>query len=311
VASLVCGWFIPAAVLRFALRSLRESPKAQASNYAGRTVVYGLGIAWLVWALMVPFLPLVYGAVRIPAGFVGGRAENPLAWPALVLVASLLAFVCFCFGLIDDSYGARGAGGFRGHLKALFTGHLTTGALKLFGMSLASLMAGIFVSLLREGRSDLSSACTHLSVLSFLVPLLLGASIALTANFVNLTDLRPARASKVFLVLVVLGGIVNLCMTGFQNVILSALTLVVLLGPLLATWRYDAGEVAMLGDAGANPMGAVAGLYFTWNLPWWGLVLYVTVMLALNLLSEKVSFSAAIDRTPVLRFLDGLGRKKP
>jgi hypothetical protein len=82
-----------------------------------------------------------------------------------------------------------------------------------------------------------------------------------------------------------------------------------LMGPVFATFRYDVGEQGMLGDAGANPMGAVAGLLIVGGLPVWGLAAYFAGVLALNLASERFSFSAAIDDNGVLRWLDGLGRK--
>jgi hypothetical protein len=82
-----------------------------------------------------------------------------------------------------------------------------------------------------------------------------------------------------------------------------------LLGPVLAVWRYDVGEIAMLGDAGANPMGAVAGMFVVAGLPRWGLFLYLGLVLALNLVSERHSFSSVIAGNRVLSWLDGLGRE--
>jgi hypothetical protein len=80
------------------------------------------------------------------------------------------------------------------------------------------------------------------------------------------------------------------------------------LGPVAAVWRYDLREEGMLGDAGANPMGAVAGLLIVAGLPLWALVVYFAVMLGLNVASERVSFSAVIERTGWLRRIDLLGR---
>jgi hypothetical protein len=137
----------------------------------------------------------------------------------------------------------------------------------------------------------------------WLVPTILGGlAIALTANFLNLVDLRPARASKVYLLLLIFGF---LCAPSE----LGAIAFLAL--PILAVWGFDAGERAMLGDAGANPAGAVIGLYFTLILSWQWLAVYVAIMLFLNLVSEKVSYSALIERTPFLKWLDMLGRPKP
>ncbi len=79
-------------------------------------------------------------------------------------------------------------------------------------------------------------------------------------------------------------------------------------GPVIAVWGHDLGERGMLGDAGANPMGAVAGMLIVIGLPLWGLVAYFALMLGLSLTSERVSFSRVIEQNATLRWLDGLGR---
>jgi hypothetical protein len=66
----------------------------------------------------------------------------------------------------------------------------------------------------------------------------------------------------------------------------------------------------MLGDAGANPLGGVLGLGLATALDGRGRVVAVLVLVLLNGLSERYSFSRAIERTPVLRQLDLLGRGK-
>ena len=65
----------------------------------------------------------------------------------------------------------------------------------------------------------------------------------------------------------------------------------------------------MLGDAGANAGGVLAGWLLVVALVawWWALAAYVLFALALNIASERISFSAVISRTPMLRWLDGLG----
>jgi UDP-N-acetylmuramyl pentapeptide phosphotransferase/UDP-N-acetylglucosamine-1-phosphate transferase len=71
----------------------------------------------------------------------------------------------------------------------------------------------------------------------------------------------------------------------------------------------DLAERMMLGDAGANVLGATVGLGVV--LTQSPLVRTVTliVVAALNLASEVVSFSKVIDRTPPLRAADRFGRR--
>jgi hypothetical protein len=82
------------------------------------------------------------------------------------------------------------------------------------------------------------------------------------------------------------------------------------LGPLVAVWRFDLGEKGMIGDAGANSMGAFLGFLFATSLPTWALMVAVVVLAAVNLLSERVSFSKIIEGNAVLSVLDKWGRKK-
>ena len=65
----------------------------------------------------------------------------------------------------------------------------------------------------------------------------------------------------------------------------------------------------MLGDCGANALGAAVGTAAVQALPWQPRLLACAAAVALNLASEKVSFTAVIERTPLLRRLDQLGRR--
>jgi hypothetical protein len=127
----------------------------------------------------------------------------------------------------------------------------------------------------------------------------------------NLFDLRPGRAQKIYLLALALA---IACIAVFGVVKLMGWDLLALalaaLGPLIAVWRFDLGEKGMIGDAGAKSMGAFLGFLFATALPFWALAI-VTVGLALvNLLSERVSFSKIIEGNRVLSTLDEWGRKK-
>jgi len=121
-------------------------------NYAGRTVELYAGPASAL-------------AVAVGAGRVSPAAG----------VAVAVAGIC---GAYDDIAGADDARrGFRAHLRALRDGEVTSGAVKLFGISAAGLVAGAF---LKERPLD---------------KLLAGVVIAGAAHFVNLVDVRPGRAA--------------------------------------------------------------------------------------------------------------------
>ena len=56
----------------------------------------------------------------------------------------------------------------------------------------------------------------------------------------------------------------------------------------------------MLGDVGANVLGAVVGLAVVLETSPTTRHVIVVVLLALNVISERVSFSRVIDRVPLL-----------
>jgi hypothetical protein len=150
--------------------------------------------------------------------------------------------------------------------------------------------------------------------------------IALSANAVNLADLRPGRGLKVGFVLYVLGLLSAVALCAQARVPVGGAVLAVGLvgillgGPLLAMWPYDVRERGMLGDAGANAVGALLGyVIFAGLAPaaaaGGGLALAVLgvvagLLLLVNGLSERYSYSELIERNATLRWLDQLGRPR-
>ena len=69
----------------------------------------------------------------------------------------------------------------------------------------------------------------------------------------------------------------------------------------------DLDEEIMLGDAGANALGALLGVALAARTGPAGRALALTVLAGLTAASEKVSFTKVIQDTPWLRELDALG----
>jgi UDP-N-acetylmuramyl pentapeptide phosphotransferase/UDP-N-acetylglucosamine-1-phosphate transferase len=198
--------------------------------------------------------------------------------------AAGLAVVCgaAAVGLYDDLYGDRHARGLRGHALALREGRMTTGAVKL-----AALVGTAFVG----------SRATHRALPDVALGTVL---VAGGANLVNLFDLRPGRAAKVTLL-----GAAGLIAGGDrQGRALAAAAG----GAALAALPADLGERAMLGDCGAGALGALLG----WSASLGGTrhrrSVLAAAVIALTLVSERVSFSEVIERRSALRALDRLGR---
>jgi hypothetical protein len=187
-------------------------------------------------------------------------------------------------GLLDDLGGAGESGGFAAHLHALGEGRLTTGAIKLFG--------GAAVAIVVVATREPDSIGRVLAD---------GALVALAANLGNLFDRAPGRTIKVTLV----AFLVLVLAVGAQRE-LAGVALAVGAGAGLLT--ADLRERLMLGDAGANVLGAVLGLGVVLTCSP-GVRTAVLVLLALlNLASEWVSFSRVIAAAPPLRAADRWGR---
>ncbi|PKQ19975.1 MAG: hypothetical protein CVT66_07455 [Actinobacteria bacterium HGW-Actinobacteria-6] len=296
--SLVGCVVVPTLFMKMLVPSLERGRSVL--NFRGREVFPGLGIVWIIWA----------GCAIITG--VGSAALGTQSVMMMLTLLGPLALVAAALGLIDDAYGTSADRGFRGHFRALGHGRVTTGMLKLIGIGAASLVVAAIlgqIALWGVGASILGRVVGTL---------LAAAAIAFTANLVNLTDLRPGRALKVYLILVTLGSalVLRAVFVGFElgssdaslAVIFTGSLYLALIGPVLAVWRFDLGERGMLGDAGANAMGAVAGALIVIAMPMWTLIIYAIVLLGLNLAAERVSFSVVIERTRVLRWFDILGR---
>jgi hypothetical protein len=111
---------------------------------------------------------------------------------------------------------------------------------------------------------------------------------ALAANVLNQLDTAPGRALKAYLA--------------------AAAVLDAPKGVAVLLLPYDLREMAMLGDAGSNSLGALLGLKSVGRLTGRGRAVAIGALAGLTLFGEIVSIGGLIERTPVLRDLDRLGR---
>jgi hypothetical protein len=113
--------------------------------------------------------------------------------------------------------------------------------------------------------------------------------VGLAANALNQLDTRPGRALKAYLVAAVATE--------------SPVRVAVLLLP------YDLREMAMLGDAGSNALGALLGLNSVKRFTGRGQWVAIGALAGLTILGERTSLGSWIERTPVLSWVDRLGRR--
>ena len=213
------------------------------------------------------------------AGVAGSRGSGKVKAAALVAGA-----VSGAVGAYDDLRGTTQAKGFRGHLSALKRGEVTSGAVKILGVGAAGLAAAALLPRKSRGVKAVAGVVAD------------GALIAGTANLTNLLDLRPGRALKAVAALNAPLAVVN----GPAGAVVGAAA---------ASAPSDLGERAMLGDAGANALGAMLGAAAAVSLPRPARLALLGGIVALTAASEKVSFTKVIERTPPLRWLDMLGRR--
>ncbi|MFF8878942.1 hypothetical protein [Streptomyces flaveolus] len=233
---------LAAAVARTGLTALRATAPGgrdrwERKNHAGRTVGLYAGPA---------------SAVAVALG--AGRAR-----PAAGL-AVLAAGVC---GAYDDVAGAQDPRrGFRAHLTALRDGEVTGGAVKLFGICGAGLLAG---AVMKERPLD---------------KVLAGVVIAGAAHLVNLVDVRPGRAAAVVLAL----GAPGLLRQGPGAETAAAAT-----GAAAAVLPDDVAGRTMLGDTGAHALGAALGAAVVEGNGRAGLAAHAVALVAATVCGDRVS----------------------
>lgn len=244
-----------------------------------RTNVRGIEVPVAVGVL----LPVVL--VAAASVLVVAESADWLELQAAALLTSVLAATGFgLLGLLDDLAGDGSSRGFGGHLRALRSGQLTTGAVKLFGGGAVAVLVASTVSDERPARLLADAAL-----------------IALAANLANLLDRAPGRVAKAS----ILAAVPVAAVAGTDPRLVGPLVILAATAALL--WP-DLREGLMMGDTGANVLGSTLGVAVVLTTAPSTRSIVLLAVLALNLASERVSFSKVIERTPPLRALDRLGR---
>jgi len=232
-------------------------------------------------------LTLLEGPALAVASVAGSAVGPGLAARARAALAAAGTGAA-AFGGYDDLAGSGSRRGFRGHLGALAHGEVTTGAVKLGGIGATGLVSAM---LLGGGPADVAVNA---------------GLVAGGANLLNLFDLRPGRALKVALAS---GTLLAVGARGGPSRAGALPAVAAPLGAAAALLPEDLGERAMLGDAGANALGALLGVAAAASLSRPVRLALLAAITGLTAASEVVSFTAVIERTPALRWLDMLGRR--
>lgn len=241
----------------------------QRTNYLGQPVALGYGITICLLCLVL-------------FGSLAWLSPNSPVYLLFLITTGLYGLL----GAIDDLFGKREGEpkGLRGHFRALLKGKLTTGLIKAVGGLIGAVWLG---------------GITAQHPWQWPVHALL---IALSANAMNLFDLRPGRANSISLVAL------PICMISAWQAKQPDISLgMLLIWSMAMSWlKEDAQAKAMMGDSGSNLLGAVMGVALAVSLPAWASVSWLVVLILLHIAAERVSFSAVIERTPWLARIDRL-----
>jgi UDP-N-acetylmuramyl pentapeptide phosphotransferase/UDP-N-acetylglucosamine-1-phosphate transferase len=242
-------------------------------NYRGREVAFPGGVALMAASLVA----------LVPLSLIDELDDGKVFRADTGVVVTYVLGVAF-LGLLDDLMGTDAAArGWRGHARATLTGAFSTGTLKAAGS------LGIALFVLRGRGLDTGEY------------LLAVALVVLATNLFNLLDLRPGRSVKALFLL-------GVGVTAGSRDLHPLWTLGLFIGPVLVILPLDLRERAMLGDTGSNALGAVGGLWLVLALSTLAQLIALGVIAIATVYGEFRSLSDVIERTPLLRQLDSLGR---
>ena len=240
-------------------------------NYTGKMIPTAAGLS-IVGAVAVTYL---LAAIL----WEGMRLE--------ILAALVVVLGMGFLGFIDDLLGTRDTTGIKGHLSMLVRGKITTGGLKALGG------AGFALGFSLLFGKNLVDICVNTLL------------IALFTNAVNLTDLRPGRADKTFLILgfcLITAGILYPAVPNRIFLLLPAM------GAVAAFLPYDLKGQVMLGDTGSNALGIILGIVSVLMLNIIARAVLLFLLILLHIYTEKYSLTETIEKIRILRCIDEWGR---
>lgn len=273
------------------------------SSYIFRIVIFALGLIGTY--LLIPMfkkllvesnvirpnykgemIPVSMGIVFLPMLIINGIIVAFFTVDAISLLCLFLfifgMMAMFFAGIIDDTIGNRDVSGLKGHFKSLFKGKLTTGGFKALFGGFVGLIISVSIS------KDLVDIIVNTLI------------IALSTNLMNLFDLRPGRAIKVYLVIMIT---IFCTLTGYIKILP-----LLILPNVLAYFNFDLKAKAMMGDTGSNVLGISIGILMAFGYTLYVRIGWLVFLLLIHLLTEKFSLTKIIEKNKVLNFIDRLGR---
>ena len=246
-------------------------------NYKNEMIPVGMGIVFLP---MIIINSIILGFVTLNnIWFVSSSNYNlNIVWLLCLALYIFSMMAMFFAGALDDLIGNRNVSGLKGHFKSLFKGELTTGGFKA--------LFGGFVGLV-------VSVCISSSIVDIIVNTLI---IALSTNLMNLFDLRPGRAIKAYLVIMIP---IYITLTGYTKVFP-----LLILPNVLAYFNTDLKARGMMGDTGSNVLGISIGVLMALGYGIKVRLAWLVFLILMHLITEKFSLTKIIEKNKVLKFID-------
>ncbi len=250
------------------IHGLLINNKCTALNYRKQNIPLGLG---LVFILVQSFVILGFSIYR-------NSNDN---FNSIYIISILLIGL---IGIIDDLIGEKEVKGFKGHISSLLKLKLTTGGLKLIVGGVVALVISLTISK---------------SIFELVVNVLI---IALFTNLLNLFDLRPGRAGKVFILLSII-LLLSADISDYNYIITS------LLGIILVYIPNDLKAKSMMGDTGSNVLGMTLGIFCAATQFLSVKLLFLILLITIHIITEFYSLTEIIDKNKILCYIDKLGRQ--
>ncbi|WP_069649494.1 hypothetical protein [Caloranaerobacter ferrireducens] len=236
------------------------------SNYELRKIPSCMGIVFVITQIITSFLSIM-----------------------LIKINCIIVFyylTCMLFiaviSLLDDLVGDCKIKGFKGHILNLFKGNVTTGVLKAITGFICSFFISYFIS---TGLNEL--------MINTII-------LVLSINFINLLDLRPGRAVKMTIILIIPLLLSQLS----RNIFILMSTL----GFLVVYLPKDLKGNMMLGDIGANTLGWTLGVQLVISMDLMIKFIVLILLIIIHIIAEKYSISRIIKSNRILNYIDQLGR---
>lgn len=264
----VCSAHIIPSVIYF----LKSNDRV-AVNFNGKLIYNSAG-------MFLFFVILCFCTVLLAFNRLYGTNSGNTYIYALVIGALSTSFT----GIIDDTSRDK-TKGMINHGRLFLKGELSGGVIKA--------ASGIFISYIICNLLEYNG-------MDFIINLLI---ITFMQNFINLLDLRPGRAIKVYIAL----SLISMVFLS-KNYIYLSLNICIIIS-LFIYLPYELKYICMMGDVGSNTLGIILGIICSSSGSIIFRIVLLFLLISVQIFAEKYSINELINSSRILKSIDMLGRE--